>query len=61
MGAQLGGGASPSEVEMGWMPLSPDGIAMCHACGVNGTVTATWCGRQGSVRKIVLEPGLAGS
>jgi ribose 5-phosphate isomerase A len=20
---------------MGWMPLSPDGIAMCHACGAN--------------------------
>lgn len=20
--------------EMGWMPLSPDGIAMCRVCGV---------------------------
>lgn len=24
-------------VEMGWMPLSPDGIAMCHTCDVEST------------------------
>ncbi len=23
--------------EMGWMPLSPDGIAMCQACDVENT------------------------
>jgi hypothetical protein len=23
-----------SSEEMGWMPLSPEGIAMCQACGV---------------------------
>jgi len=22
---------------MGWMPLSPDGPAMCHTCGVEST------------------------
>lgn len=26
------------EPEMGWMPLSPDGIAMCHTCGVETQV-----------------------
>ena len=30
---------SPNLPEMGWMPLSPDGIAMCQTCGVEAQLT----------------------
>jgi hypothetical protein len=37
-------------LELGWMPLSPDGIAMGHSCGVENTSEGE--GIHGTVRII---------
>jgi len=46
------------QVELGWMPLSPDGIAMCRGCGVETKVegegsTGTTTNIGGDLAKVV--------
>jgi transposase len=36
-------------VDMGWMPLSPDGIAMCQACAVNAQAEGEGILGRGSI------------